>query len=160
MCILRKPKAPRKACVSFLSGQWGHGSYFINHICWKLSCHFTPRNWISWAGPLTLFCLMTKTAFRRIWIIFSPFSKMSSAMLPHTVRSLIHCKCSGTSSFPVQSGSVHRKWWDCASTPDAVSSKYTAHHHRWQQTVACTLLLKKREKGREEKGNFLGFPDI
>ena len=37
-----------------------------------------------------------KPACRRIWIICSPFSKISLAVLPHTVISSMYCKCSGS----------------------------------------------------------------
>ena len=59
-------------------------------MCQHPSCHFISRNWISCAGPFTLFCLIAKPACRRIWIICSPFSKTSLAVLPHTVMSSMY----------------------------------------------------------------------
>lgn len=41
----------------------------------------------------TFLFFMAKPAFRRIWIIFSPFSKTSSAVLVHTMVSSIYYKC-------------------------------------------------------------------
>lgn len=94
--------APRKACVSFLlvGGDIAVILLMTSVGIWhRPSCHFTPRNWISWAGPLTFLLLMVNPASRRVWMIFSPFSNTSTAVFPHTMMSLMYCRCSGASPF-------------------------------------------------------------
>ena len=133
--------APRKACVSFLLvggdiavillmtllGIWCHPS-----------CHFTPRNWISRAGPLTLLLLMAKPAPSRIWMIFLLLSQIPPLPCSPTQR----CdRCIAgvleLHPFPVQPGSVHGRWWGCVSTPGAVGSTCTARPSRLKQTALC-----------------------
>lgn len=58
---------PKKSCVSVFLVVillitpleiWSH-----------LPCHFSPKNWISCAGPFTVLCFVAETAFKIIWII-------------------------------------------------------------------------------------------
>lgn len=74
---------------------------------------------------------MAKPAFRRIQTISFPFSKTTSAGLPHVMMSSMYCRCSGsTVPVPVQCESVHGKWWGCVSTLEAVEysiSRSTEH---------------------------------
>lgn len=146
ICILQKPTASRKVCISFLLVCGDKAAILVTTsivMWWCPSYHVIPKNWISWAGLLTLLCFMTKPVFRMIWTVFSPFSKISSAVFPYMILSM-YLKCSHP--FPVQPGSVQGKLCGCASTPVAVCTRYTGRPSRWKQIVACILLLKKWRK--------------
>lgn len=41
---------------------------------------------------------MAKPDFKRIWIVFFPFSKTSFAVFPHTMMSSTYCRCLGAST--------------------------------------------------------------
>lgn len=117
ICILQKPTASRKVCISFLLVCGDKAAILVTTsivMWWCPSYHVIPKNWISWAGLLTLLCFMTKSVFRMIWTVFSPFSKISSAMFPYMTLSM-YLKCSHP--FPVQPGSVQGKLCGCAPTP-------------------------------------------
>lgn len=90
---------------------------------WQCSfCHFTPKTWISWAGPLILLCFMPEPAFRRIWVIFPLSQKIP---LPCCYIQWCHQRTAGVLKphcFPVQPGSVHGRGWGCASTHGGVNS--------------------------------------
>ena len=102
MFILQNPTTQKKACTSFLLVGGDIAAILLMTsigIWWHPSWHFIPKNWISCAGPLTLLCLIAKLAFRRVWIIFSPFTETSSAVLPHTMILSMYCRCWGNSPF-------------------------------------------------------------
>lgn len=91
-----------------LASWWRHSSYFTDWcdpfywsmgICQHLFSHFIPKSWISCADPLILLCFMAKMAFGTILILFFPFSKYSSSVLPHMLMSPMYCRCSGASPY-------------------------------------------------------------
>jgi len=100
--ILQKSTTPKKSYVSFLLVGADIAALLLSTSIgiWRCpSCHFIPKSWISCACPSVSLHFMAKPAFRRIWVIFSPFSKTSSAVLPHTMKSSMHSRCTWASPF-------------------------------------------------------------